>query len=65
MQGCFEYAGHEYALWVTDPQFERTYLAKQDGGYEIGECYLTISLGEAYGGACYKLIAAIIVGDRR
>ena len=65
VQGCFEHAGHEYALWVTDPQFERTYLAKQDGGYEIGECYLTISLGEPYRGACYKLIAAIIVGDRR
>ena len=47
-------------LWVTDPDWERTYLMKLDGTYVIGECFLTISLGEAYGDACYKLIAAII-----
>ena len=47
-------------MWVTDPGYERTYLAKLDGAYEIGECYLTVSLGEPYEGACYKLIAAII-----
>ena len=65
VQGRFEHSGREYALWVTDPGFERTYLAKLDGAYELGECYLTISLGEPYGDACYKLIAAIIAGDRR
>ena len=64
VQGRFEHSGREYALWVTDPGFERTYLAKLDGAYELGECYLTISLGEPYGDACYKLIAAIIAGDR-
>lgn len=63
VQGRFSHAGKEYALWVTDPKFERTYLAKPDGDYEIGECYLTISLGEQYQGACYKLIAAIITMD--
>ena len=26
-----------YALWVTDPMYERTYLAKLDGSYKIGE----------------------------
>ena len=45
VQGRFEHAGRHYALWVTDPVFERTYLAKLDGAYEIGECHLTISLG--------------------
>ena len=64
VQGRFEHSGREYALWVADPGFERTYLAKLDGAYELGECYLTISLGEPYGDACYKLIAAIIAGDR-
>ncbi len=59
VQGRFSHAGNEYALWVTDPKFEQTYFAKPAGDYEIGECYLTISLGE-YQGACYKLIAAII-----
>ena len=59
VQGRFRYAGRD-ALWVTDPGVERAYLAKSDGGYDIGGCYLTISLGEPYRDACYKLIAAII-----
>ena len=60
VQGKFAHAGTEYRLWVTDPEYERAYLAKLDGVYEIGECYLTISLGESHEGWCYKLIAAII-----
>ena len=52
VQGRFRHAGQEYALWVTDPGWERTYLAKLDGIYDIGECFLTISLGEAYQDAC-------------
>ena len=64
-QGRFSHAGIEYALWVTDPEFERRYLAKPDGDYEIGECCLTISLGEPFLGACHKLIAAIITADGR
>ena len=60
VQGRFAHAGSTYALWVTDPGFERTYLAKLDGSYEIGDCYLTVSLGEPFQGACYKLIASII-----
>ncbi len=64
VQGKFIHAGREYALWVTDPGFEREYLQKPDGDYEINECFLTISLGEPYGGKCYKLIAAIIPRDR-
>ena len=63
VQGHFSHAGKYYALWVTDPGYEREYLAKPDGDYEIGECYLTISLGEPYEGACYKLIAVIIECD--
>ena len=61
VQGRFMHAGKRYGLWVTDPTYERRYLAKLDGNYRIGECYLTVSLGEPYGGACYKLIASIIV----
>ena len=60
VQGQFTHAGTGYKLWVTDPEYERAYLAKLDGTYDIGECYLTISLGEPFEGACYKLIAAII-----
>lgn len=60
VQGRFRHAERDYALWVTDPGWERTYLAKLNGTYDIGECYLTVSLGEPYGDACYKLIAAVI-----
>ena len=63
VQGRFSHARKYYALWVTDPRYEREYLAKPDGDYEIGKCYLTISLGEPYEDACYKLIAAIIECD--
>lgn len=64
VQGRFQHHGVEYRLWVTDPGYERTYLAGPDGDYEIGEGFLTISLGEAYNDACYKLIAAIIERGR-
>ena len=60
VQGRFRHAGREYALWVTDPGWERTYLAKLNGTYDVGGCYLTISLGEPYQDACYKLIAAVM-----
>ena len=60
VQGRFQHYGVEYRLWVTDPGYERMHLARPDGDYEIGESFLTLSLGEAYNDACYKLIAAII-----
>lgn len=63
VQGHFYHYGSEYRLWVTDPRYEREYLAKADGFYRIGESFLTISLGEAFKGSCYKLIAAIIERD--
>ena len=60
VQASFRFAGDQYALWVTDPRIETTYLAKEDGYYQLGECYLTISLGEPYKEHCYKLVAAVI-----
>ena len=60
VQGRFRHADRDYALWLTDPGWERTYLAKLNGTYDFGEHYLTVSLGEPYGDACYKLIAAVI-----
>ncbi|HBY95697.1 MAG TPA: hypothetical protein DEP84_17375 [Chloroflexi bacterium] len=63
VQGQFWHDGIEYRLWVTDPTWERAYLRRPDGDYEIGESFLTISLSEPYNDACYKLIAAIIQPD--
>lgn len=60
VQGRFTYSGEDYWLRVTDPVYERRYLSQPDGNYEIGESYLTVSLGESYQGYSYKLIAAVI-----
>jgi hypothetical protein len=60
VQGRFVHHGSEYRLWITDPSYERTYLAKPDGDYKVGESFLTVSLGEPFNDACYKLIAAIL-----
>ncbi len=60
VQGRFRHHGMDYRLWVTDPRYERAHLAKPDGDYELGESFLTVSLGEPHNDACYKLIAAII-----
>lgn len=65
VQGRFVYGSTEYRLWVTDPSYERAYLARPDGDYELGQCYLAISLGEPHKGACYKLIAAVIERDTK
>ena len=60
VQGGFRYRGTDYRLWVTDAEYERQYLQRNNGVYPFGECYLTVSLAEPYEGNSYKLIAAII-----
>ncbi len=63
VQGRFRHGADDYHLWVTDPVYERAFLSKPDGDYGLGECFLTVSLGEPHNDACYKLIAAIIERD--
>jgi hypothetical protein len=61
VDGRFRYAGLEYILRVTDPEYERAYLAKSNGTYELSEAFLTVSLGEPHSnGYAYKLVAAIL-----
>jgi hypothetical protein len=60
VRGWFSFSGNNYGLRVTDPVIERIYTRQGDGDYQLGECFLTISLGEPYSGHCYKLIAAVI-----
>lgn len=64
VQARFKLGGDDYWLWVTDPTYERRYLAQDNGEYALGPCYMTVSLGEPYGGYAYKLVAAIIEGTR-
>jgi hypothetical protein len=64
VQASFSTAGVDYSLWVTDPIIERIYLAGDDGEFAIGECFVTVSLGEPNSdGFCYKLVAAIVTPD--
>lgn len=60
VQGRFALGSTQHRLWITDPVYEQRYLALPDASHQIGECYLTISLGEPHEGFAYKLIAAII-----
>jgi len=61
VQARFRHKGIEYRLWVTDSKYEQMYVDKPNGDYEIGESFLTVSLGEPYQNtSCYKLVAAII-----
>jgi Dual OB-containing domain len=60
VQGQFRHDGAPYRLWVTDPAYEREFLSKPNGNYELEKSLLTVSLGEPYDGYYYILIAAII-----
>ena len=60
VQGHFNYNGEAYKLWLTDHIYERLYLEKVNGQYHLGQCYLTVSLGDVYQGYAYKLIAGVI-----
>jgi hypothetical protein len=62
--GEFTYLGIPYAFWVTDAVVEREYLSRDNGVYELSDCFLTISLGEQFQGYCYKMIAAVIDQNR-
>ncbi len=64
VQARFTFKGISYDLRVTDPVFERQYLAGSNGEFPISECYLTVSLGEPYDGFCYKFVAAITTPQR-
>ena len=64
VDGTFDFSGKRFRLSVTDPVYEREYYNRPEGQYELGECLLTISLGEPFAGFCYKLIAGIIERKR-
>lgn len=60
LRACFEYKSTNYSLRVTDPSIEKSFGDKVKGSYDVGGAYLTISLGEPFGGLVYKLVAAVI-----
>ena len=64
VQARFFYAGKMYAMWVTDPGYEREFLALDNGEYNLGQSFLTISLGEPFNGSVYKMVAAMLEPNR-
>jgi len=64
LDGTFRFGSSTYRLGVTDPVYEHMYHDRPEGSHSIGDCLLTISLGEPFAGFCYKLIAGIIERER-
>lgn len=60
VRGLFEHSGSTYILSVTDPIYQHHYRARGEGIHSLGNVFLTVSLGEDFGGYRYKLVAAII-----
>jgi hypothetical protein len=60
VRGRFSLNGNRYKLAVTDQDILDTYLSGKDGNFSVGDATLCISLGEAYRGYAYKLIASVI-----
>ncbi|HHX87758.1 MAG TPA: hypothetical protein GX693_06245 [Firmicutes bacterium] len=65
LRALFCYNDILYNLVVTDPEWESRYAVAEDDDYPLRrECLFTISLGEAFEGCHYKLIAAVIEYQR-
>ncbi|WP_123697168.1 dual OB domain-containing protein [Agrococcus jenensis] len=62
VQAAFTHGSESYRMMVTDPLVERAYVGLEQEDHFIGAAYLTVSLGEAYEGYAYKLVAAVILG---
>ncbi len=60
VRGRFRYHNQYYNLTITDPPIEEHYLQTGNGTYEILNSAICISLGEAFHGYAFRLIASII-----
>jgi hypothetical protein len=61
VRGDFTHNRNHYRMAITDPKIESQYLAKGDGIYAVGKAIICVSLGDAYNGYAYKLIAAVFL----
>jgi len=62
IDGVFSFGGTQYQLSLTDPAVEAIY-GNEKGEHYLGECCVTISLGELFDGNHYKLIAGVMQKD--
>lgn len=60
-RGFFTYKNVDYAFIITDPKIYSAYGQKNEGTYDVGACYITLSTAPHSDGYCYKFIAAVVV----
>jgi hypothetical protein len=60
VRGAFLYQREAYRLVVTDPVVEKSFLAQEDGEYDVDSPTICVSLGEPLHGFHYKLIASVL-----
>ena len=75
VRAIFEYHGNHYNIVVSDPVCESKYRDQRkgygiqnEGGnkYEIGQCYVTVSLVDySKEGNCYYKLAAAVIDEQR
>jgi hypothetical protein len=60
VKASFQYSGIPYTLQITDPVVERRMWAGDDRTESVDNVLLCVSLGGAFHGYAYKLVATII-----
>lgn len=63
VRASFSLNGVDYTLVVTDPVVTGKYIRGKEGEFCIENAALCISLGEAFNGNAYKLVATVITPD--
>ncbi|WP_425274961.1 dual OB domain-containing protein [Streptomyces monomycini] len=59
LDAVFRHAGRLYIMRVTDPEYEQPHVNNPRRVHELGESFVTVSLGEEFKGYAYKLAASI------
>ena len=60
VDGKFQHSDTVYKLSIADPHTKQTFLDLPNAIYNMGGCFITVSVGELYRGYHYKLIATVI-----
>ena len=62
-RGVFQYAGYEYDLSITDPEFKKKYNSMNNGEKKriTENMLLCVSLGAPFNNAAFKLVAGVMM----
>ena len=61
LRGEFSLDGIEYNLSITDQNIIKNFSKKGGKNYQLGQCFMCISLGEEFHYYYYKLIASVFI----